>query len=107
MKFYLLALIFLSIPCFAEYTANHSSKVSWVKIYNNDTIYFGLESMPADHKCQHDYFVLSPNLTEKQRERYYSLILTARVNGQLVSVGYDKDNPHCVGGRPVVYAISH
>lgn len=107
MKNYLFLLAFFSMSCFADYTANHSSKVTWVKIYNNDIIYFGLESMPADHKCQYNYFVLSPGLTEKQRERYYSLILTARVNGQLVSVGYDKDNPHCVDGRPYVYAISH
>jgi len=103
----LLLIAFVSLPCFAGYTGNHNSGVSWLKIYNNDTIYFKLSSMPGDHQCSTDYFVLSPTLTEKQRDRYYSMLLAARASGATLSVGYDKNNPDCVSNRPVVHALSY
>lgn len=97
----------LSFPCFGAYTGNYSAKVSWIKIYNSDTIYFALESMPGDNQCPESSFVLSPSLTEKQRDRYYSMLLAARASGATVSVGYDKDNPDCVGGRSVIHALRY
>ncbi len=107
MRIILLALItFMPLPCLAAYTGNHNSTVSWLKIYNSDTIYFKLSSMPTDHQCSSNFFILSPNLTEKQRDRYYSMLMTARVSGKTVSVGYDKNNPACVSNRPIVYALS-
>ena len=104
-KIFLLVIVIASLPCFAAYTGNHSSKVGWVKIYNNDTIYFKLESMPSDHQCPDNYFGLSPSLTEKQRDRYYSMLLAARASGAVLTVGYDKDNPNCVSGRPIADAL--
>lgn len=107
-KIYLiLTLLLLSSPSFGAYTANYSAKVSWIKIYNDDTIYFGLESMPSDHQCAESYFVLLPTLTEKLRDRYYSMLLAARASGAVVSVGYDKVNPDCISGRPVVHALKY
>lgn len=108
MKIYLTILFaLLSSPCFAAYTGNYDAKVSWIKIYNDDTIYFALESMPSDHQCTDNFFVLSPTLTEKQRDRYYSMLLAARASGAVVSVGYDKVNPDCIYGRPVVHALKY
>lgn len=97
----------LSSPCFAAYTGNFHAKVSCIKIYNDDTIYFALESMPSDHQCTNNYFTLSPTLTGKQRDRYYSMLLAARASGAVVSVGYDKVNPDCIDGRPVVHALQY
>ncbi|MES1189997.1 MAG: hypothetical protein ABUS47_02835 [Steroidobacter sp.] len=92
-------------PCFAAYTGNYSGKVSWVHIYDSDTIYFALESMPTDHQCPNNYFTLPSSLTESQINRYYSMLLAARTSGAVVSVGYDKVNPSCVNGSPMVYAL--
>lgn len=108
MKKYLMILFVLfSLPSFGAYTANYNAKVGWIKIYNDDTIYFGLESMPSDHQCTDNFFVLLPTLTEKQRDRYYSMLLSARASGTVVSVGYDKNNPDCINGRPVVHALKY
>ena len=107
MKVMGILLTFFSCACFANYTGNHSSKVNSIKIYNIDTIYIMLETMPVDHKCAENYFVLSPTLTESQRNRYYSMLLAAKSSGGAVSVGYDKINPDCINGRPVVHAISY
>ncbi len=106
-KILLLLFVSISLPCLAAYTGNHSSKVSWVAIYNSDTIYFGLESMPVDHQCPVNYFVISPALTEKQRDRYYSMLLAARASSATVALGYDKDNPDCVDDRPVVHTLQY
>lgn len=106
MKQIIILTALISLPCFAAYTGNHKSTVSWLKIYNSDTIYFKLATMPGDHQCTNDYFILSPNLTKKQRDRYYSMLLAARASNSQVSVGYDKDNPDCILNRPVVHALS-
>lgn len=105
-KSILVSLLFLSYSCLAAYTGNVKSTVSWIKIYNNDTIYFKINTMPSDHQCSADYFVLSPNLTDKQRDRYYSMLMTAKASGNDVIVGYDKNSPDCVSNRPVVHALS-
>lgn len=108
MKKSLLILIaFASLPCFASYTGNHSSTVSWIKIYNSETIYFKLASMPADHQCGNDYFILSTSITETQRDRYYSMLLAAKASGDVVTVGYDKNNPDCLNDRPLVHALAN
>ena len=91
----------------AGYTANTGGKVAWLKIYNSNVIYFSLDTMPTDHQCANNYFALDPNLTERQSDRYYSLLLAARTSGATVSVGYDYQNASCVyGGTPVIYAVS-
>jgi len=95
------------MPCMADYTGNHSSRISSVKIYNNNVIYFQLENMPTDHKCQYNYFTLASNLTEEQRERYFSMLLAARASQATVSVGYDKNNPACETNRPLVHALEY
>lgn len=101
-----LVLALMSAPCLAgSYTANHPSTVTWVKIYNNDTIYFGLESMPTDHQCTGNFFALSPALTDKQRDRYYAMLLTAKLSGVSVTVGYDNAGPDCFNTRPVAHAL--
>ena len=105
-KAFIFTLLMLTFPCLAAYTGNHSSKVSWVKIYNNSTIYFGLDSMPIDHKCSDDFFALSNALTEKQRDRYYSMLLAAKTSGAKVTVGYDKIEADCIANRPAVHALS-
>ena len=108
MKKIILALIaFVSVPSMAAYTGNYSSKVSWIKTYNSDKIYFKLESMLPDHQCSADSFILSPTLTKKQKGRYFSTLSVARSSGSTISVGYDKSNPDCVSNRPVVHAISY
>lgn len=106
-KMMLVLIAFISLPSLAAYTGNHKSKVSWVNIYNSDVIYFGLESMPPDHQCQTNYFVLSTSLSEKQRERYFSILLAAKTTGSEITVGYDKNNPDCWSDRPLVHAISY
>lgn len=107
MKKYIFLFLFVcSFPCNSAYTANHSSTVSWVKIYNSDVIYFGLASMPLDHQCEGTFFALSPGLTEKQRDRYYSMLLTAKTTNSTVSVGYDKVTPDCFSTRPIAHALS-
>lgn len=90
----------------ASYTANYISKVAWVKIYNNDVIYFGLELMPTDHLCSGTFFALSPTITEKQRDRYYAMLLAARTSKLPITVGYDNRNPDCFSTRPIVYSIN-
>ena len=105
MKALIMMLMVFSCSCFAGYTGNHNSKVAWVKIYNNDIIYFKLENMPADHQCAESFFGLSPSLTEAQRNRYYSMLLAAKASGAVVSVGYDKVNPDCISNRPVAHAL--
>jgi len=92
--------------CMADYTANHISNITWVKIYNSDVIYYGLETMPTDHQCSGTFFVLSPTLTEKQRDRYYSMLLTAKTTKAQINVGYDKVTADCYATRPVTHAIS-
>lgn len=89
-----------------SYTANHSSVVTWVKIYNNNVIYFGVETMPANATCSGGYFTLDHGLTEKQLDRYYSMLLTARAAKSLVSIGYDKDSPDCYSNIQKVHALS-
>ena len=106
-KMLFFVVVFISLPCMAAYTGNHKSKVAWVNIYNNDTIYFSLESMPPDHQCPTNYFILSPGLTEKQRDRYFSVLLSAKATGAEITVGYDKNNPDCDLGRPLVHTISY
>lgn len=101
----LLTLLF-SLPSYAEYTGNYSSTISWLKIYNSKVIYFRLKAMPTDHQCQNDYFIISPSLTEKQTDRYYAMLMAAKASGASVVVGYDKDNPTCIYGRPLVHALS-
>lgn len=88
----------------AAYTANHASTVRWVKIYNSDTIYFRLDDQPAT-QCPDQFFALSPTLTEKQRDRYYVMLLTARSTGAEVVVGYDGFAADCLNGRPLVHAL--
>jgi hypothetical protein len=104
-KYLLVGLLFISGTCLGGYTANHSSKVCRVKIYNSDIIYFGLEVMPGDHQCSGNFMALSPSLTEKQRDRYYSMLLLAKTSGSTVSVGYDKEAPDCYSSRPIVHAL--
>ena len=105
--FIAVSLFCVSLSCGAGYTANHTSKVSWVKIYNSNTIYFRLESMPTDHQCANDYFVLTPSLTENQIDRYYSMLLAAKTSQSTVSVGYDKNSPDCYSNRPVAQALTY
>lgn len=90
----------------SSYTANHSSVVTWIKIYNNDQIYFGVEAMPSNATCGGGYFSLSPALTEKQRDRYYSMLLAAKTTKITVSIGYDKDSPDCIGNVQKVHALA-
>ena len=96
-------------PCLASasnYTANHSSVVTWIKIYNNDQIYFGVEAMPANATCSGGYFALNPELTEKQRDRYYSMLLAAKTTKTVVSIGYDKNSPDCISNIQKVHALA-
>lgn len=107
-KLMLVTLLTLTMPCFAgSYTANHTSKVSWVKIYNTDVIYFALDSMPDDHQCDGNFFILSKELTEKQLDRYYAMLLAARSSRGVITVGYDKTEPDCANGRPKTHSISY
>ncbi|MCH2160091.1 MAG: hypothetical protein MK096_15080 [Oleiphilaceae bacterium] len=99
------ALFFSSGFLLAAYTANTTGAVSWVKIYNTDTIYFQLQSMPSDHQCSTNYFVLASSITSDQRDRYFSMLLAAKMSGAKVSVGYDK-NGTCQNNSPLVYALS-
>lgn len=62
--------------------------------------------MPGDHQCTGSFFALSPTLTEKQRDRYYSMLLTAKTTNAKVTVGYDKDSPDCFAERPIAHALS-
>ena len=105
-KILIFNLLLVPWTCFGAYTANHTSTVSWVKIYNNNVIYFGLASMPSDHQCSDNFFVLAPSLTEEQRNRYFSMLIAAKASKATVSVGYDKDAPDCVANRPVVHALA-
>lgn len=89
----------------SDYTANHMSTVQWVKIYNNDTIYFALHAHPTT-ACTVGYFVLSPGLNSEQRQRYYAALLTAKSTGQLVNVGYGEQAADCYNNRAIVYALS-
>lgn len=62
---YSLAIILLGIPhaSWSAYTSNHESTISWIKLYNSDTIYFALVGQPST-PCAENYFVLSPSLTD-------------------------------------------
>lgn len=66
-----------------------------------------MDTMPSDHQCTNDYFVLKSSITDKQRDRYYSMLLTARTTGTTLTVGYDKINPDCSNDRPVVHALTY
>jgi hypothetical protein len=102
-----IVILLIAVPSFSGYTGNHTSKVSWVKIYNNDAVYFATDKMPSDHQCGNNFFTLSTSLSEKQRDRYFSMLLTAKASGATISVGYDKINPDCQSNRVVVHAISY
>ena len=108
MKNFLMILLgAITIPCFAADTGSYNSKITWVKIHNSDTIYFKLESMPGDHQCSTNHFILLPALTENQRDRYYSMLLAARASAANVTVNYDKNNADCVFNRPVAHALTY
>ena len=94
-----------SHSAWSDCTANHMSTVKWIKVYNNDTIYFQLNAQPTT-ACAVGYFVLSPSLTSEQRQRYYALLLTAKATGQLVNVGYGEQAVDCYSDRAIVYAVS-
>lgn len=90
---------------YAAYTGNVTSAVDWVKIYNNDTVYFKLADQPAT-QCGKDYFTLSSSLNDDQRNRYYSMLLAAKAAGIKLTVGYDSNAADCYQDRPLVHAIS-
>ena len=87
------------------YSANVTGTVSWVKIYNSETIVFELSNQPTH--CANRYFVLAPgHTTEKQRDRYYAMLLAARAAAQPISVGYGTAAEDCVDGSVLVHALA-
>lgn len=103
-RFYIFAACLFSIKAIAGYTGNIESKVLWVKIYNNDKIYFRLKNQPSNI-CGYGFFVLSPSLTEDQRNRYFSMLMAAKAQGTPVTVGYDSKSTDCYSNARLVYAL--
>lgn len=105
---FVVSLLFVSSVYAGSYTANQTSTVTWVKTYsaNETRIYFALASMPSDTQCSANYFALPQTLTEKQRDRYFSMLLMAKVSQTTVSVGYDNETGDCLSGRPIIHALS-
>jgi len=102
-----IALVLLAFPsrnALADYSANHTSTVKWVKIYNTDVIYFQLNIQPTT-ACAQPYFMLSTTLTSEQRNRYYAMLLAANATGDVVRVGYGTEPGDCHNDRAIVYAL--
>ena len=87
----------------AAYTANIKGKLLYVKIYNNNIIYFQIENQPTG-LCSSNVFVINPYITESQLNRYYTMLMTAKAQNKAVSVGYDRNPGDCIGGRSEVHA---
>jgi len=89
----------------AGYTGNVGATVEWVKIYNSNTIYFGIVS-PVTSLCTVNYFALDSSLSTEIRDRYYSMLLAAKVSKTTVVIGYDSKNADCVGNAIKVHALN-
>lgn len=89
----------------AAYNANVTSTIAWLKIYNDDIIYFQLVNQPVT-QCKFNYFVLdSLNLTANQINRYFSMLLAAKSSKSPIAVGYDGVGVDCFTERAIVHAI--
>ena len=93
----------------ARYTANKSATVTLVKIYNSDLILVGLDVMPTDISCpKNTYFVVSSDIPEKLKDRYYSMLLMAASTKKTIAVGYDNSSDQaCQQGYPILYALAY
>lgn len=105
LKYIAIAWVLVSGAANAGYTANTKSTIEFLKIYNSDIVYFRLQTMPQTG-CRVNYFVLSPNLTEAQRNRQFTTLLTAKIAGAKVEIGYDGNAPDCYNDRALVHAVS-
>ena len=106
MKKLFLSLLLITTNSIASYTANHTTTINSIRIYNSELLYFYTASMPEDTPCSGTFFALSDNLTEKQFDRYYSMLLAAKATGAQVTIGYDKtDTANCINERPYVESL--
>jgi len=108
-KFIVLAAALAMAPfqtALSGYSLNISGTVNWVKIYNSEVIYFELSNQPAH--CANRFFAISSTqqTSEKQRDRYYAMLLAARAAQTTVSVGYGTDAGDCVDGGVLVHALT-
>ncbi|MDO6763106.1 hypothetical protein [Agarivorans sp. 1_MG-2023] len=104
--FAFVALFTLSFSSNAAYTANVTSTIQWVKIYNNSTIYFKLNDHP-DTPCDYDYFIVDSLMDDAMTERFYTTLLSAKTTNATVLVGYGTDVEDCRSGRSLAYALTH
>ncbi|MGY5452587.1 hypothetical protein ACVFI8_16820 [Agarivorans sp. MS3-6] len=104
--FAFITLLFVSFSSNADYTANVSSTVQWVKIYNNSTVYFKLNDHPVT-PCDYDYFILDTLMNEAETERFFTMLLSAKTTNAPVLVGYGTAPEDCRSGRSLAYALTH
>ncbi|MPW29046.1 hypothetical protein F9L16_08565 [Agarivorans sp. B2Z047] len=104
--FAFIALLTISFSSSAAYTANVTSTVQWVKIYNNQTIYFKLNDHP-NTPCDQDYFILDSLMDDAMTERFFTMLLSAKTTNAPVLVGYGTAPEDCRSGRSLAYALTH
>ncbi len=98
-------LMSFGVSSHAAYTANITSTILWIKIYNNDVIYFEVANQPTT-QCVTKNFVIDPTKTSaSQINRYYSMLLTAKSSKTQIAIGYDGTGVDCFNDRSVIYAI--
>lgn len=104
--FILVGLLLLTTQAFADYNANATGQIKWVKIYNNDVIYFEITDQQPVH-TQYNYFAVRGDsvISAEARSRYYAMLLTAKVSGKKVNVGYDNTAAGSYLGAVEVHAI--
>ncbi|WP_299011815.1 hypothetical protein [uncultured Shewanella sp.] len=106
MRKLLLSLFLITTNCAASYTANHTTTINSIRIYNSELLYFYTASMPEDSPCSGTFFALSDNLTDKQFDRYYSMLLAAKTTGAQVTIGYDNtESANCINTRPYAESL--
>ncbi|MEE1674406.1 hypothetical protein SNR37_003845 [Agarivorans aestuarii] len=101
-----IALLFVSLSANADYNANFTSTVQWIKIYNHDTVYFKLNEHP-NTLCDQDYFILDSLMDDALKERFITMLLSAKTNNAPVLVGYGTETEDCRSGRSLAYALTH
>ena len=70
-------------------------------------VLFKINPMPVTGCPYNDYFEISPtlNVDPESRKQWFAMLLAARQNTGLISVGYDSGTTCGPNGRPAVYVL--
>jgi len=96
----------------AAWTSSISGVVTEIRFHTPDvggapTIMFAISNMPSTGCSNNNSFALSPaNVSDPQMMRtFIAALMTARVSGQPVTVGYDSGASCDPSGMPRIYSI--